>query len=60
VHGPPDGAHRVVPAKEDARPALQFPRSPAAGATTRAPEDATTVEEVVSMFRTTRRAPTSA
>jgi DNA ligase-1 len=46
--------------KDDAGLALRFPRFTGRWRDDKAPEDATTVEEVVSMFRTARRAATSA
>jgi DNA ligase-1 len=46
--------------KEDAGLALRFPRFTGRWRDDKAPEDATTVDEVVSMFRTARRAPAGA
>jgi len=53
-------AHRVGLLKEDAGPALSFPRFTGRWRNDKAAEDAATVEEVVSIFRTAPRAPTSA
>jgi DNA ligase-1 len=46
--------------KEDAGLALRFPRFTGRWRDDKAAEDATTVEEVVSMFRAARRAPAGA
>jgi DNA ligase 1 len=46
--------------KEDAGLALRFPRFTGRWRDDKAPEDATTVAEAVSMYRTARRAPTGA
>jgi DNA ligase 1 len=46
--------------KDDAGLAMRFPRFTGRWRDDKAPEDATTVDEVVSMFRTARRAPADA